>query len=385
MRTVAVSRTGIGLLVLVALACGGVWMETPPLHGLSFVVRAADMHGVVRRVADFDSLSEHERILSIDTKSGPLRLRMYEPDGAARRLVLLTSGLHPAGIDEPRLVGLARQLAASGMRVFTPDIPELSKFAITPAITDEIEAAALSLADRTPAEGDRRVGLIGISFSGGLSVVAAGRPALRDRVAFVLSFGGHDDLPRVLRYLCTGTDGAETRPPHDYGVAVILLGVAERAVPAAQVEPLRAAVRRFLWASHLDRVDKMEADREFAALRVLASTFPEPSATLLRDVNDRNVADLGPRLLPYIGFYGGAAALSPDRSPKPSAPVFLLHGLDDNVIPAVESEALEKDLRGSAPTRLLLSGLISHAEADQPVHAGDVLKLASFWGDVLAR
>lgn len=385
MRLMPISRPLVATLALAGGFCAAVWGAQPYVHGLSFVVRAADMQGVARRVADFDSRPVHERVLTADTGDGPLRMRMYEPQGAPRRAVLLTSGLHPAGIDEPRLVALARQLAGSGLAVYTPDIPELSRFAITPAITDQIEAAALWLADHAAGGSDGRVGLVGISFSGGLSVVAAGRPGLRDRVAYVLAFGGHDDLPRVLHYLCTGTDEAETRPPHDYGVAVILLGVADRAVPPAQAGPLRAAVRRFLWASHLDRVDKPQAEREFAALRVLASTLPEPSASLLGDVNDRNVADLGPRLLPYIGFYGGAAALSPDRSAKPSAPVFLLHGLDDNVIPEVESEALAKDLRGHAPTRLLLSGLISHAEADQPVHIGDVLKLAGFWGDLISR
>jgi dienelactone hydrolase len=377
-------RAVTAALALLAIVWFGARSARPFLHGLSFVIRAADMGGAVRRAADVDTEPAHERILTIQTSHGRLRGRMYEPV-RMERVLLLTSGLHPAGIDEPRLVALARQLSASGLGVFTPDIQQLSQFAITPAITDQIEAAAVWLADHVAGDRDRRIGLMGISFSGGLSVVAAGRPSLRDRTAYVLSFGGHDDLPRVLRYLCTGIDGAEHRQPHDYGVAVILLGVAERAVPAPQVAPLRAAVRRFLWASHLDRVDKPQADREFAALRALAGTLPEPSATLLRDVNDRNVADLGPRLLPYIRFYGGAPALSPDRSPMPSAPVFVLHGIDDNVIPEVESEALARDLHGHAPTRLLLSGLISHAEADQPVHAVDVVKLASVWGDVLAR
>jgi hypothetical protein len=247
--------------------------------------------------------------------------------------------------------------------------------------------------------------------------------------------GGHDDLPRVLQYLCTGIEPAPVRlkpdatndvrtiasppeddrvvsarierpmraadamsrktgfrpnqaryrKPHDYGVAVILLGVADRAVPPVQADALRGAVRRFLWASHLDRVDKPLAEREFAALREVAARLPEPSATLLRYVNDRDVLHLGERLLPYIEFYGHDPALSPSMSPKPSAPVFLLHGIDDNVIPMEESEYLADDLRGHAPTRLLLSGLISHAEADQPVHAGDVMRLASFWGDLLAR
>jgi len=313
--------------------------------------------------------------------------------------VLLVSGLHPAGIDEPRLVALSRQLASSNTAVVTPDIPELSHFDITPAITDDIEQAADWLAAGSGLAADHQVGLMGIGFSGGLSIVAAGRPSLASRVAFVLSFGGHDDLPRVLRYLCTGTEPTPrreiqltaersdviVRPPHDYGVAVILLGIADRVVPKAQVETLKAAIRRYLWASHLDRVDKPQAEREFAALRDLAGRLPQPSATLLTYVTNRDVVHLGARLRPYVGAYGDAPALSPARSPKPSAPIFLLHGTDDNVIPAIESEYLANDLRGHAPVRLLVSGLISHAEADQPKHLGDVLRLAGFWGDLLQR
>jgi hypothetical protein len=237
---------------------------------------------------------------------------------------------------------------------------------------------------------------MGISFSGGSSIVAAGRPSLRDHVAYVFALGGHDDLPRVLRYLCTGQeplprqqltgDRVFTRPPHDYGVAVILLGVAERVVPPAQVERLRAGVRRYLWASALDGgVDKAHAQAEFDAVRAMAAKLPQPSATLLREVLDRDVVHLGARLLPYIGFYGGSPALSVSKSPKPSAPVFLLHGLEDNVIPSVESEYLADDLRGHAPVRLLLSGLISHADADRPPTVSDISALASFWGELLSR
>jgi dienelactone hydrolase len=374
------------LTPLVIAALAGTLIARPSVHGLSFVIRAADMHGVARRIADLDTDSASERALTIATTRGPLIGRLYEPAGTAHRTVLLTSGLHPAGINEPRLVALARHLSASGVAAFTPDIPELSQFTITPAITDAIESAAIWLADHAGTTADRRIGLMGISFSGGLSVVAAGRPALRDRVAYVFSFGGHDDLPRVLKYLSTGVEpGGRLRPPHDYGVAVMLLALADRMVPPAQVEPLGASVRRFLWASHLDRVDKPAADREFAALRIIAHEMPEPSATLLGYVNDRDVVHLGPALLPYIGTYGTDPSLSPSQSPMSAAPVFLLHGADDNVIPAVESQFLRDDFRGRAPVRLLVSGLISHAEADQAVHAADVIKLAAFWGDLLSR
>jgi dienelactone hydrolase len=401
------------LAVLVALA-GLLIVGRPYVHGLTFVIRAADMQGTVRRLADLDAAAVRTRDTTIPTDRGSMRARIYEPDGRSVRTTLLVSGLHASGIDEPRLVRLARQLAANRLTVVTPDIPELSRFEITPAITNTIERSALWLATESALAADGRVGMMGISFSGGLSLVAAGRRSLDGRVSSVFAFGGHDDLPRVLRYLCTGQEpyppgqvplnaaataangdiapaagGAQpfTLAPHDYGVAVILLGVATRVVPANQVEPLRETVRHYLWASALDGgVDRGHAAAEFASVRAQAQKLPEPARTLARYAIDRDVVHLGARLLPYVNAEGSDPALSLSRSPKPTVPAFLLHGIDDNVIPSIESEYLANDLRRSgAPVRLLLSGLISHAEADRPVHVGDVLQLASFWGDLLKQ
>jgi len=400
-------RRLVTLLAIAVTVAGVGFITAPYVHGFSFVVRAADMQGALRRAADMDTRGVQEREIAIPTPRGSLRARIYTPAGSGKRVVLVVSGLHVAGIDEPRLLRLSKELAASGLVVVTPDIPELSSFEITPAITDDIEHAAAWLATESGLASDRKIGMMGISFSGGLSIVAAGRPSMKDHVAYVFSFGGHADLPRVLRFLCTGQEPMpsgrvrlkpdatdDTAPPdqpfnkmpHDYGVAVILLAIADRVVPAAQVEPLRSAVHRYLYASALDsNVDKPRAAREFDALRQRAKTMREPSATLLRYVTDRDVVHLGARLLPYIGSYGTDDALSEARSPKPSAPVFLLHGTDDTVIPSIESEYVADDLRGKVPVRLLLSGLISHAEADRPMHANDVLQLASFWGDLLSR
>jgi hypothetical protein len=400
MRLVRARRL-LALLLVLAAALGAALIARPYVHGLSFVIRAAEMQGTPRRVADFDTTRVSARDISIPTRRGPLRARLYEPSGGHTRAALLTSGLHASGIDEPRLVRLAQHLSASHIAVVTPDIPELSRFEIAPAITDAIEDAGGWLASNGELAPDHTAALMGISFSGGLSVIAAGRPSLANRVAYVFSLGGHDDLARVLRYLCTGREprprpdvqlGSSTLddtfvlPPHDYGVAVILLSLADRVVPAAQVERLRAGVRQYLWASALDGgVDKARAPAEFEKVRQLAATLPQPSALLMRYVLDRDVVHLGARLLPLIGSSSVPDGLSVSKSPRPTAPVFLLHGLEDNVVPAVESEYMAEDLRGHAPVRLLLSGLISHAEADQPMHVGDVLQLAGFWGDLLSR
>ena len=367
------------------------------------VLVAGLMLVAARRIADLDTRPVHEREISMPLPGGAVRARVYEPEGGAMRATLLTSGLHVAGIDEPRLVRLARSVASNRIVVITPDIPQLARFDISPTLTDTIERAAGWIASDSGLDAEHRVGLMGISFSGGLSIVAAGRPSLAGKVRSVFAFGGHDDLPRVLKYLCTGqepypphqihlsapgtNDAPFTRPPHDYGVAVILLGIADRMVPAPQVEKLRDGVRRYLFASALDtNVDKARAAAEFDALRATAKAMPEPSATLLRYVVERDVVHLGARLLPHLSVLGSDPALSVSKSPKPKGvPTFLLHGIEDNVIPSIESEYLVEDLRPDSPVRLLLSGLISHAEADRPVKVGDVMELASFWGDLLAR
>jgi dienelactone hydrolase len=418
MRPMTPRRLVNAAVVLAALA-GSAYIVRPYAHGLSLVIRAAELGGALRTIADYDTTRVRSRELQIPLAAGTLRARAYEPAGTVRRTALLVSGLHPAGIDEPRLMRLSRELAASGLAVVTPDIAELPHFAVTAATTDTIEQAASWLASQPSFSPDGRIAMMGISFSGGLSIVAAGRPALRDRVAFVFSFGGHGDLPRVLKYLCTGIEPpppdsasalsglrlrrepsagnggarparrdsgiAAAPPPHDYGVAIILLGVAERLVPASQAGPLKTAVLRYLQASAWDRDEKEKAAREFESLRALARTMPEPSATLLRYMNDRDVAHLGARLLPHLGAFGGSPALSAEKSPAPSAPVFLLHGLEDNVIPAAESVHLAAALRRATHVRVLLSSLISHADADQPPRVGDVMQAASFWGDLLAR
>jgi acetyl esterase/lipase len=185
--------------------------------------------------------------------------------------------------------------------------------------------------------------------------------------------------------LCTGIqpDGS-ARPPHDYGLAIVLLGVADRVVPPEQVQSLRQAILSYLEASRLDMVDKASARIEFDRARALEGTLLEPSRTYMDYVNKRDVAHLGPVLLPHVAEAGGDPALSPARSAAPLAPVFLLHGTDDNVVPAIESTLLARDLRGrGVEVHTLLTPLITHAEVDRAASTSAVWRLIDFWTRLL--
>jgi dienelactone hydrolase len=357
-------------------------------RGAAFVVQAAGIQGVARRVAGWQTVAVGETLngYAVPWRGGTLKAHAYHPDRVLGRGIMLVPGVHAAGIDEPRLVGFARDLASMGHPVLTVELIDLTHYQITPRTTDMIEdAAAWMIRQREYAGDDGRVGLMGISFGGGLSIVAAGRPSIRDHIAFAMSFGGHGDLPRTLKYLCTGIQPDGTlRPPHDYGLAIVLLGAADHVVPPDQVQPLRDAILSFLEASRLDMIDKTKAAVEFARAKSLEATLAEPSRTYMGYVNARDVKRLGPILLPYMAALGGDPALSPSRSTPPACPVYLLHGSDDNVVPAIESVLLARDLRARGViVHQLATPLITHAEVDRSSTAKAIWRLIDFWSDLL--
>ncbi|RPI50232.1 MAG: hypothetical protein EHM55_21860 [Acidobacteria bacterium] len=370
-------------VIAIALAAAIVAALAPYWSAAMLITRAAGVSGSLGTVARWASIPVTQSVESIPIRGGAIRARVFRPDGGPRRAALLVSGVHPDGINEPRLIELARELAATGVVVVTPEIDDLTHYRLTARVTDTIEDAAAWMAARPDVFGAHRIGVIGVSFSGGLSVVAAGRPSVRDRIAYVVSFGGHGNLPRVLRYLCSG-EGAPQQP-HDYAVTVVLHQAAELAVPAEQVAPLRHGVERFLEASALERTDPEKAEQLFAALRSMPPDLPEPSATLLQYVNERDVAALGARLMPYLPQLGQDPALSPDRSPVPGAPVYLLHGRDDNVIPAVETARLAEHLRGKTRVRKLIGDFLTHVDIAGRPGVKDTWDMVGFWKDVLSN
>jgi dienelactone hydrolase len=376
------------VVLLACLALGAGYVAARDyIRGASFVVQAAGMQGLARTVAEWETRAVTEQVLTIPWRAGVLPARRFLPQGRQRRPFLLVPGVHASGVDEPRLIGFARDLASMGHPVVTMGPPDLARYTISPQTTDAIEDAAVWLSRQRDLSPDGRIGMIGISFAGGLSIVAAGRPALQKHVAVVLSLGGHGELPRTLRYLCTGiqADGAR-RQPHDYGVVIILFGVAGLVVPAGQVAPLREALLTFLDATRLDLVDKARSAAAFERARGLAATLPEPARTLMHYVNERDVDHLGPILLPHVAALGGDPTLSPALSPPPLAPVYLLHGTGDNVIPAAETTALARTLNSlGAEAHALVTPLITHAEVGRAAGARDVWGLVGFWSDVLSR
>ncbi len=315
-----------------------------------------------------------EALLPIDRAGeSPIRARLYVPRGASRGAIVLIPGVHHLGIDEPRLVRFARAVSASGVVVLTPEIGALVDYRIEGASADEIGLAAHALHERigTP------VGVMGMSFAGGLALLAASDPRFVGDVAFVVAVGAHDDLSRVARFFATDAiprpDGSILHlGAHPYGPMVLVYDHVEDFLPAADLAASKDALRLWLWE---------ENDAGRARLATLA---PDARAKL-GALFDGNIASIAPELLAEIDASEGAlrAASPHGRLAGLRAPVYLLHGAGDTVIPATETLWLARDVPPGLVRDVLVSPAVVHVEMAGEPSAREKFALVHFMAEVL--
>jgi dienelactone hydrolase len=318
-----------------------------------------------------------EEDLTIAAEGAPIRARLYHRSDRPRgRGLVISHGVHYKGIDEPRLIPFARELARTGLVVVTPELDDLIDYKITTRGKDVISKTALWLSDRGDLVTDRRVGVLGFSFAGGLGLVAASEPALEDRLSYVTSVGGHHDLDRVLRFLMTNRVetplGTREMPAHEYGLLVLLYQRLDHFVPEADRGVMREAVRGYL---HEDRAEAFA----FAARR---STLD--SERLFERIAAGKLQELRPELERLVALQKDELrALSPSgRIARLRIPVYLVHGAGDSVIPASETEWAERELQGTEHVALV-SPLLEHVEVSKPAGLADQLALVRFMSHLL--
>ncbi len=127
------------------------------------------------RIGSLHTYPVEESLTQIRTRSVPIRARLYMPQGIANPpAMLVVHGVHHLGIDEPRLVAFARALSAGGIQVLTPELPALADYQVDAHSIDLIGYAARDFSQSLR----QKVGVLGISFGGGLSLHGGRQPPL---------------------------------------------------------------------------------------------------------------------------------------------------------------------------------------------------------------
>jgi dienelactone hydrolase len=362
------SRRAIALALLVALL--GLWHPVGAhLRAASFLLRFMDPDGH-SLLADIHRHPIDE--VAFDLPGS--RARLYLPTDLARPPgMVLVHGVHFKGIDEPRLQRFARTVAASGIAVLTPELNELCDYRVEPASIDTIGAAAKALSAKV----GTRVGVMGLSFAGGLSLLAAMDPRYESTIAFVVTIGAHDDLGRVLRFYASNEasrpDGTMmSLQAHPYGPVIVLYSHAEDFFAPADVVAARDALRAWL-------------HEDWGGARARATGLSTDGAEKMGRVFARDTAALTPLLRDEIARLEPAfAAVSPgSRLGALHVPAFLLHGAGDSVIPSTETEWLARDAPRAMLRDVLVSRAIEHVELESKTPLREELALVHFMSDVL--
>jgi pimeloyl-ACP methyl ester carboxylesterase len=345
----------IGLLLRFGRAAPATPAAPAPLGDTLGRSRDAALESMTRGLESLALNDVDEATIELRLERGLTRSRVYEPRGrASPPALVLNHGVHRLGIDEPRLVGLARALSAAGLRVLTPQLDGLADYHIDGADADTIGQSAIAFAAWS---GRAQVGVLGVSFAGGLGLLAALDERYQNAFAFVGTLGAYYDLSQTLRFLATnearGPSGDEPKlVAHDYGVFVLAYDHADEFFAPADREPAREALRLRLHERH----EESKAAAKNPALS------PEAASTLQRLFEGWD-APLRQLLLASIETNRARLdALSPrERLRGLRSKAFLLHSADDNVIPPTETEWLARAIPPEKLGAVLLSSALAHA------------------------
>jgi dienelactone hydrolase len=315
-------------------------------------------------------LSEEDVTLPLSGRS--IRARVYRkvPSHPGPGLVL-AHGVHYAGIDEKRLIPFAQQLARAGFTVLTPELRDLADYRITRDSLNVLLDSALYLGSRKDWVSDQRVGLMGFSFAGGLSLVAASDPRLDGRLSFVTSVGGHHDLERVLHFFTQNRidtpRGVTSLRAHEYGLAVLVYDSLGHFVPEEDRAVMQRAIKFWL-------MEDRARSRAAASQRVTAE-----AEHLFQLLESQHLHDLAPELERIIAARRPElrALSSHGKLAHVKVPIHLLHGTGDTVIPPSETEWAAKEL-DRAPHDALVSPLLEHVEVNQAAGFSEQVKLVGF-------
>ena len=334
------------LLVLLILAVAVVAIEPARVTAQTLLLLPNLLDAGVKPLNLFAPAPERMTLTYRETATGDLA-DLWLPAGASADArvgaMLLVFGVNNLGREHPAIQRVADGLARTGVAVLVPDSATLLEGRLEVGEIDGVVQAFELLAGR-PEVDPERVGIVGFSVGGSLSLIAARDGRIADRVRYVNAFGAYADARSYLASMAAHAyelDGEEVEWLPSPLARQVFAGFVFDSVPhAVDRELLRDAYEEPIVAGEQPQPD---ADLEQRLGPAGRAVYPLLTAASLEEARAAIDALPGP-----IGEF--MDAISPIRQLDGlSADVFLMHERDDHHVPFVESRLLADELepRGS--------------------------------------
>jgi len=298
-----------------------------------------------------------------------LDVDIYRPQGVEGPwpAVLLMPGFDRLGLEDPYIVGLARLLAGVGLVVSVPDLSELFEYRWSPSTGDKIAAAFDHMASLPDVRADR-LGLFGLSISGGLGLGAATRPGMAERLSFSIAFAPFHDYAHMFRFIATGClerrDAECVRRPSEFARRIFLYNYLHVVLPPS--DPDYATIREIIRLQLYQRPEAIPGQlaRLSVSGRAMLERIEAGDETMLGETVEMAIAEFREsteQISPHVNLCNLRGEL------------FIIHGHQDNVIPYSESVGLFDQCRqcSGLVCNLLTTDLYGHVEH----YGGSIRKL----------
>ena len=302
--------------------------------------------------------------------AGVIKADLYLPPGDKLRPgILLNHGVVDTGKDDPRLKRFAEILCRAGFVVFVPEFQGMRSFRISPSDIDEIQGAYEFFLARNEKRLNSSCGLFGFSYGAGPTLIAASRPSVREKVKFLVSFGGYYDLKNVLSFIATGhfDFGGKKyfRQPQEYGKWVFLANNLDWVRSPGDRAVLQHIVKRKLLneKAPIDSFVRLLGPEGKNILALLSHTDPGETEKLIQGVS----VDIR-KIMDSLSVAGAIKNLQAD--------LILAHGEDDDLIPFTETLRMAQNAHD--PKKVYMQILKSYAHMDPEQRALNLKNLFTY-------
>jgi hypothetical protein len=336
------------------------------IEGLSF------LRSFVQKPVKLPIRSEEQALRSVHFKDKEYRTKVFYPSyyhPRKTKAILLTHGMSVLGIDDPRIIDLAENLCLAGYLVFLPELIEVKALQITPETAEHILDLSLVVSKIRDMYRQDSLGIFCISFTGGMGLNSLSRREVEGAIQSILSLGAYSDFSVLIKH------SSENFEYDNYPFFILMYNFIESFVSKSD------DLKRIFWESALDNALYRQGENSIA-LKIKKNL----------SLKDREIYDLICTNPSYRNSIVDQICLDLSNLIRVSspihnienifAPISLIHGKNDRVIPESESINIGNVLKKKGkPYNLEVTGLLSHGDTI-PIwkRAGDVPGLAKAFG-----
>lgn len=264
-------------------------------------------------------------------------------------VIVVTHGMSNLGIDDPRVLELANNLCRAGYEVYLPEFEEVRALQIVPETSENMLDVFLQISEYTKRE-DRKLGIFSISFTGGIGLIALSKKEMQGRVDCILALGAFGHFGKLLESVI------ENFEYDNYPAFLFLFNfvdfVFEKSEKLKNIF-FEAALDNALYRTGVNSMapkiffELNESEKEFYNNFLNKPNFRQ-------EVKEQIAKKLGTLIEKSSPIYYVENLV---------APISIIHGKDDRVIPEIESINIAKILkRKKMHYNLEITGLLAHGD-----------------------